>query len=78
MGHAGGAKDGKCEVDRNRDCGWQLIYDRLKALERVEQMREYVEPKNNSRWSRPRSLTVGEGEATFVSLGGPSKIVNHD
>jgi len=58
-GPCGGAKDGKCEVDRNRDCGWQLIYDRLKALGRLDEMMEYVEPKNNSRWSRPRSLTVG-------------------
>jgi ferredoxin len=77
-GPCGGAKDGKCEVDRNRDCGWQLIYERLKTLGLVEQMKEYVEPKNNSRWSRPRSLTIGEGEATFVSLAGPSKIINHD
>ena len=77
-GPCGGAKDGKCEVDRNRDCGWQLIYDRLKTLGRLEQMGEYMEPKNNSRWSRPRSLTVGEREATFVSLAGPIKITNHD
>ena len=77
-GPCGGAKDGKCEVDRNRDCGWQLIYDRLKALGQLEQMEEYVDPKNNSRWSRPRSLIVGEREATFVSLAGPVKVANHD
>lgn len=69
-GPCGGAKDGKCEVDRERDCGWQLIYDRLKALGRVSEMDEYVAPKNNARWSRPRSLTLGEGEATFKSLAG--------
>jgi len=69
-GPCGGAKDGKCEVDRTRDCGWQLIYDRLKALGRLGEMDEYKPPKNNSRWSRPRSLSIGDGEATFRSLAG--------
>jgi len=31
-GPCGGAVDGKCEVSPDMDCGWQLIYDRLKAL----------------------------------------------
>jgi len=76
-GPCGGAKDGKCEVDRNRDCGWQLIYDRLRTLERLSEMGKYVMPKNNSRWSRPRSLTIGEGEATFKSLSGERKVASH-
>ncbi len=75
-GPCGGATDGKCEVDRNRDCGWQLIYDRLKDLGRLEDMEVYRSPKNNSRWSRPRSLTVGEGEATFRSLSGERKVAS--
>jgi hypothetical protein len=31
-GPCGGAKDGKCEVDPEMDCGWELIYKRLKLL----------------------------------------------
>jgi hypothetical protein len=73
-GPCGGAIDGKCEVDRNRDCGWQLIYDRLKALGRLEDMEIYRPPKNHSRWSRPRSLSLSEGEATFTSLSGERTI----
>jgi hypothetical protein len=76
-GPCGGAKDGKCEVDRNRDCGWQLIYDRLSALGQLDKMDVYRTPKNNSRWSRPRSLTIGEGEAAFKSLSGERKVVSH-
>jgi ferredoxin len=76
-GPCGGAINGKCEVDRNRDCGWQLIYDRLKAIGKLDQMDNYVGPKNNSRWSRPRSLNIGNGEATFNSLAGKTKIVSH-
>jgi ferredoxin len=77
-GPCGGAKDGKCEVDRTRDCGWQLIYDRLRALGRLDEMREYIEPKRHSKWSRPRSLTLGDGEATFLSLAGEHKVLNYD
>ena len=75
-GPCGGAKDGKCEVDRNRDCGWQLIYDRLRELGRLGEMEQYVMPKNNSRWSRPRSLFINEGEATFKSLSGERKVAS--
>ena len=77
-GPCGGAKDGKCEVDRDRDCGWQLIYDRLKALGRLDQMKGYIQPKSNSKWSRPRSLSLGDGEATFKSLAGEHKVLNYD
>ncbi|MGI6595797.1 MAG: methylenetetrahydrofolate reductase C-terminal domain-containing protein [Candidatus Ratteibacteria bacterium] len=31
-GPCGGAKEGKCEVNKNMDCGWVLIYERLKLL----------------------------------------------
>lgn len=77
-GPCGGAKDGKCEVDKNRDCGWQLIYDRLKEQGRLGQMDAYREPKNNSRWSRARSLTIGDGEATFNSLADNITISNRN
>jgi hypothetical protein len=29
-GACGGAKNGKCEISPDRDCGWELIYNRLK------------------------------------------------
>jgi hypothetical protein len=77
-GPCGGAKDGKCEVDRTRDCGWQLIYDRLKELGKLDDMDVYQEPKNNSRWSRPRSLTMAGTEATFRSLGGDHTVSRQD
>lgn len=75
-GPCGGAKDGKCEVDRDRDCGWQLIYDRLRELGRLDKLEVYRDPKNNSRWSRPRYLDVGDGETTFASLAGKHTVPN--
>ena len=35
-GPCGGHEDGKCEVERTRDCGWVLIYERLKKLDKLE------------------------------------------
>src|SRR5512140_3655750 len=31
-GPCAGSRDGKCEISAERDCAWQLIYDRAKAL----------------------------------------------
>ncbi|MCJ2669077.1 MAG: methylenetetrahydrofolate reductase C-terminal domain-containing protein [Candidatus Thermoplasmatota archaeon] len=47
-GPCGGSQDGKCEVDKELDCAWQLIHDRLKALGRLDQMDEIM-PIND--WS---------------------------
>ena len=46
-GQCGGAKNGKCEVDPNMDCGWERIYRRLKQVDRLDvlkcpvQLRQY-------------------------------------
>ena len=37
-GPCGGSSGGKCEIDPDVDCGWQLIYDRLSALGKLENM----------------------------------------
>ena len=36
-GQCGGAKDGKCEVDCNKDCAWEKIYKRLEKQGRLEE-----------------------------------------
>ena len=47
-GQCGGAKNGKCEVDADRDCAWEKIYQKLAQQGRLEeflnqpvQMRDY-------------------------------------
>ncbi len=37
-GPCGGAENGMCEVDTERECGWVLIYERLKKLGRFDLM----------------------------------------
>lgn len=41
-GPCGGSVAGKCEVDKSIPCGWQLIFDRLKALGRLDLMDEII------------------------------------
>ena len=45
-GQCGGAKDGKCEVDPNMECGWERIYQKLKALGRLDAMKCPVQLRN--------------------------------
>ncbi|MFH1382505.1 MAG: methylenetetrahydrofolate reductase C-terminal domain-containing protein [Chloroflexota bacterium] len=45
-GQCGGAKDGKCELDPGKDCGWELIYNRLKRLNQLDKLSQLVTPKN--------------------------------
>ncbi|MEW6069957.1 MAG: methylenetetrahydrofolate reductase C-terminal domain-containing protein [Candidatus Thermoplasmatota archaeon] len=35
-GPCGGAKNGKCEVDKEQDCAWNKIYERLDKFRKVE------------------------------------------
>jgi hypothetical protein len=46
----GTTTDGKCEVDRQRPCGWYQIYQRLKDLDALERMREAVPAKAHGRF----------------------------
>ncbi len=45
-GPCGGSVGGRCEVHREIPCAWQLIYDRLKALGRLEWLLEIQPPKD--------------------------------
>lgn len=56
-GICGGMKDGKCEVEPDvRDCGWYLIYERLKKLDRLDKMKVTLEAKKCSKMQPPKHL----------------------
>ena len=38
-GTCGGTNNGKCEISPDKDCGWYLIYERLKALGRLDDLK---------------------------------------
>ncbi len=61
-GPCGGSKEGRCEVNREIRCGWDMIIQRLEALGELDRLSEYVPPVD---WSTSHS-------------GGPRRIVRED
>jgi ferredoxin len=61
-GPCGGSEKGKCEVSPETDCGWHLIYERLKELGQLDFFAKPTDPKD---WISSRD-------------GGPRKIVRED
>ncbi len=47
-GPCGGSRDGKCEVNPDLDCGWQLIHDRAVTLGILDRLERIVPPHD---WS---------------------------
>jgi len=61
-GPCGGSTNGKCEINKEIDCAWQLIIDRLKALDKLDTYEELSPLKD---WSTDRA-------------GGPRKVIRED
>ncbi len=61
-GPCGGSAKGKCEIDKELDCAWQLIIDRLKHLGRLDEYEKVAPIKD---WSSDRA-------------GGPRKVIRED
>lgn len=61
-GPCGGSSNGKCEVNKELDCAWQLILDRLKAIDKMDEYETLMPLKD---WSTDRA-------------GGPRKVVRED
>ena len=45
-GQCGGAKNGKCEVDPNMECGWERIYRRLAQVGRLDALKCPIQVRN--------------------------------
>jgi ferredoxin len=57
-GPCGGTNNGKCEIDKELDCGWTLIYQRLKEQGRLDLMKKYQPPRNSQVLPRPRMTRI--------------------
>jgi len=56
-GPCGGSKDGRCEVfPETRECGWHLIYERLKAVGRLDLLLGLPLVRDYSRSEPPEAL----------------------
>ena len=61
-GPCGGSSQGKCEVNQETDCAWQLIIDRAKEQGKLDKLMAYIPPKD---WRTSYA-------------GGPRKLVRED
>jgi len=61
-GPCGGSTAGKCEINKDLDCAWQLIIDRLKAMDKLDDYEKLAPIKD---WSTDRA-------------GGPRTVVRED
>jgi ferredoxin len=61
-GPCGGSTKGKCEISKDLLCAWQVIVDRLEALNKLEDYEKIMPIKD---WSNDRA-------------GGPRKVVRED
>jgi hypothetical protein len=57
-GPCGGTNNGKCEIDKTKDCAWTIIYQRLKEQGRLDLMRKYQPIRNSQVLPRPRVITI--------------------
>jgi len=52
-GPCGGAISGKCEIDNEIDCVWDIIYKRLKEKGQLHRLKEIKKPKD---WSKSTDM----------------------
>lgn len=57
-GPCGGMNKGKCEVDKEKDCAWVLIYKELEKRKKLEQMKQIHTPKDFKKTTRPHKLVL--------------------
>ncbi len=58
-GACGGASNGKCELSPDRDCGWELIYARLKAKNQLDNLKIFINPlDHNKLMARPEIMST--------------------
>jgi len=55
-GTCGGTNKGKCEVSPERDCGWFLIYQRLKSLGRLDDLKKINDARDFSKYDFPDAM----------------------
>ncbi|MFC1900109.1 methylenetetrahydrofolate reductase C-terminal domain-containing protein [Chloroflexota bacterium] len=67
-GPCAGTKNGKCEANKDIDCAWIIIYERLERLQQLEKMRRYYPLRNFRAIPRPKRIVsiagieVGESD----------------
>jgi len=57
-GPCGGMDKGKCEVDKDQDCAWVLIYKELEKRGKLNLLRKIQKPKDYTKTLKPHKLKL--------------------
>jgi hypothetical protein len=57
-GPCGGTNNGKCEIDKAKECAWTMIYNRLSELGYLDSMRKLQKPRNHLGEPTPGKLDL--------------------
>lgn len=59
-GPCGGMDKGKCEVDKERDCAWVLIYKELEKGKKLDALKKIQKPKDFKKATKPHKLIMAK------------------
>lgn len=59
-GPCGGVDKGKCEVDKDKDCAWVLIYKELEKRNKLDNIKKIKEPKDFKKTTKPHKLIMAK------------------
>lgn len=57
-GPCGGVNKGKCEVDKERDCAWVLIYQELEKRKKLDDLKKIQAPKDFKKNLKPHKVIM--------------------
>jgi hypothetical protein len=57
-GPCGGMDKGKCEVDKDKDCAWVLIYKELEKKKKLDEFQKIQQPKDFKKSQKPHKIMV--------------------
>lgn len=59
-GPCGGTDKGKCEVDKECDCAWVLIYNELEKRKKLDELKKIQEPRDFKKTTKPHKLIMAK------------------
>lgn len=59
-GPCGGMDKGKCEVDKDKDCAWVLIYKELEKKRKSGNLKEIRKPRDFKKSNKPHKLVMSK------------------
>jgi len=57
-GPCGGMSQGKCEVDKDKDCAWVLIYQELEKKNKLSGLKEIMPPRDHKKSIKPHRIAA--------------------